>query len=351
MDISVLKETIRNSVDIEDLFTYLGIFVTYEFRKGEIRCGCPIHGGEDPNFSFDIEKGIWTCFSHGCGEDLVSRDVFSLVQVMTGCSFMDSLRILAELSGVDIDNSKYDKKASDLLAVKRWIKTQKRLREKRDVTPINEKVVSAYRKKQHEYIASRGFSKLIIDRFEIGYSDSGQFYNRVIFPIRDEDGNLVGFSGRLATDNPDELNKYGKYRHLMNFSKGAVLYGLNFAKGSLKAHNNTLIITEGFFDVMRAHEFGAINTVGVMGTKLSKDQLRLVLKYATNVILAFDNDAKTKAGQKATMRIARQLEPYCRIRILQMPEDMDIDKLDISTFWDLHDNAITLNQYRRSFSA
>lgn len=340
------REEIRSKVDIESLLYEMGAENIVRYRPNEIRCGCPIHKGVDPNFSFDLDKGIWTCFSHGCGEDLKSRDVFSLVQAVMGWSFTDAFIYLATRTGVDISGEGYyDKELSDSIRVSQWIKSRQRLIFRRELTPISEEILAKFRGNHNSYLYQRGFSQEVIDRFEIGYATEGEMAGRIIIPIRDEEGVLVGFSGRLATDDETMIKKYGKYKHMANFNRGMVLFGLDKAKEAVLAHD-TIILTEGFFDVMRAHEYGAPQTVAVMGSLLVNDQMRLILKYCTNVVICMDNDTNG-AGQRATLKIIDKLHNFCKVRVMMLPDGKDIDQCSIEEFWNAYDNLLTPLEYKR----
>ena len=132
-----------------------------------------------------------------------------------------------------------------------------------------------------------------------------------MLPIRNEEGVLVGISGRLATDDPQEVAAKGKYRNLADFSSGAVLFNLHRAKAFVEAYG-VMVLVEGQLDAAKAHQNGLMECVRHDGHSYPPEQIDLVVKYTSRVYLAYDV-GENGAGQKGTWRIYERLKPYCDV--------------------------------------
>lgn len=345
--LDVVKEQIKGLVDIEMLLDYLGV-KNFFFSRNETRFPCPIHGGSKPNCSWSTKGGgVFTCWSRHCAEDMgVPRDAFLLVQLVKKISFEEALKELAGLVGVKVDGKfEFDKEKYDEYEIKKWLR-HKRKQDRTENPHLDEEILKSFQIKTHPYIKSRNFPDAIIKEFEIGYSDgwdlekpqhhgNRDFPGRVIVPVRDSDGYLVGFSGRLATDDKNLIQKYSKYKNMLDFSKGTVLYGLDKAKDMIPYSNyplpNSLIIVEGFFDVIRPYSHGLVNVAACLGTSLLPAQIDLIVQHTSTVVLAFDSD---EPGQIATERVHNQLRPFCDMYKLELPKK-DLGELDFDELWDI----------------
>jgi len=318
-------------------------------KYNRIRCTCPIHGGDNKSaFNFDLTTGYWTCYSHGCGER-VGRDIFGLIQlgeekrkINEGinnyrCSFKEALEIAAFLSGVKlIEDTRFPKEEVDKLHNKKWLRQMMRIYRDNTNSKLDKEILNQYQEKTHPYITNR-LSDEIIKKYQIGYSEYGigqeniddGFPGRVIVPIYNETNDLVGISGRIATDNKELIDRYGKYKHKYDFDRGFVLYNLNNAKTAI-TEQGFAILCEGFFDVINLDSFGVRNAVGIMGTLLTPDQIILLLKYSYNVYVCMDND---KAGHKATQKIAKQIKNLSNTYIINLPEGQDPGSISEEEFW------------------
>lgn len=342
--LDIVKEEIREKIDPIIVLEHCGV-TDYTGGRGEVRCPCPIHQGTKNNFSWNLNTGIWTCWSHHCGEDEgVPRDIFLLVQLVLGVNFMDAVKFLGGIAGVHIDES-YNKEKMDQFKIENWLR-QKRKQKRRYNTPLDEEILNMFDPTPHPYLLNRGYSKESINIFEIKYANSGEFKNRIILPIRDDESYLVGLSGRLATDDPYEMEKHGKYKNMMDFSKGGVLYGLDKAKEVIPYTDypvkNSLVITEGQLDVVRMWDYGIYNVVASMGTSLLPEQIELIIKYTSNVVLAYDGDSP---GRNAQKRVYEQLKPYCSVWFLDLPEDKDLGCLSFDEAWSVYLSPKTMLEY------
>jgi DNA primase len=352
-----------------DLVEYIGRTVDLKRAGRTYKACCPFHAEKTPSFIVFPHTGTWRCFG-ACGE---GGDIFSYVQKREGLTFSEALRQLAQEAGVALEEESEAQREARaererLLAVCQAAMEQFQswLRELPDG--------------QHcrEYVASRGITKEMIQRFNLGYApeswdalvttltgrgyniadllllglarerDNGGFYDvlrdRLVFPIRDVRGQVVGFGGRAL--HADQVPKYINSPQSPLFDKSRTLYGLDLAKDAIRAQERA-VIAEGYMDVIAAHQMGFTNVVASLGTALTAEQVRLLRRYSPHVTLALDADA---AGQKAAERgleTALNFQKQVRnarwerarhgrgtasdvegdVRILRLPEGLDPDDL------------------------
>lgn len=346
-----VKEEVRNSINVLDLLENYNAKIS-AVKNRKARSNCVIHGGDgSSNFSFDIDKKLWTCYSRHCGEDInMARDVFLFIKLAEeaknkrNCNFKECLQIASKISGlnIDINTFKYNKEEKDRFENERWIRKNQKTNKQIEI--LDETLIKLFVDEYHPYIETRGYDDDVIKFFELGYSKYGineeyinnpRFPGRIIVPIRDVSGGLVGLSGRLATDNKILIKKYKKYQHLVDFEKGLVLYNLNNAKNSIE-ESKKIIICEGFFDIIRLYTFGVDNAVAVMGTSLTPEQLSLCL-IAHEAYICFDND---KAGKLNSIRICEQLKDYMNVYNVVLPNGKDPDNIkNPEEFWSVMSKA------------
>ena len=323
---------IRNKVDIVEIISkYVPLT-----PKGKNYFGvCPFHDDHSPSMSVSKEKQIYTCFS--CG---ASGNVFTFVSDIEHIGFYDAVRLLGNQVGYNLGNAKATKNKNA------------------DSYQIYEDACKFYQnnlntslgKNANEYLQERQIDKDTIKKFKIGLSmskssltdyllskganlqklidlgisnDNGTdlFSNRIMFPLYDLEGNVVAFSGRRY--NTKEGSKYINTKETSIFKKGNILYNYHNAKELLKK-NDSVIVMEGFMDVIRASTVGITNCVATMGTALTKQNASLLKKMANNIILCFDGD---KAGEDATeSAIAILKEVDVVPKVVRLPEDLDPDE-------------------------
>ncbi|MBN1374182.1 DNA primase [Candidatus Dojkabacteria bacterium] len=309
-----IANQIKESIDIVD---YIGRIVPLTQRGRNYFGLCPFHSEKTPSFSVNPDMQIFKCF--GCGE---SGDLISFVQKYQHVDFPEALEILAPEAGVDISKFKYsDPEASS----------------KKKLYDLYFRVADFYHKvllskhgiKAQKYLADRGFSKTVWKNFNIGYAPkennfltsrlkekytskeilesgltkpgqlSDKFYDRVIFPLKDTRGRVVGFSARII-DRFDKRPKYLNSPETPIFKKRDNLFGLYEASQSIIKKDFVLLV-EGQTDVISSHSTGVKNIVAPLGTSLTENQLLSIKKYTDNLYVAFDSDL---AGQKALIRTA-----------------------------------------------
>lgn len=299
---------------------------------------CPFHHEKTPSFSVSQDKQIYKCF--GCGE---VGNAITYTMKTKNLSFPEAIKLLADRVNIDID---IDGKGNE----KNTFKNK--------MYKINVDAARYFfgnlikNKKAVNYFLNRGVTGKTIKRFGLGYAKDNwdgtlsylknkgykeqdileaglavrgrnnscydRFRNRVIFPVFDYKGRVIGFGGRVLDDSkPKYLNSPETYI----FKKGTNLYGLNYA---IKQRTRKLIIVEGYMDCITLHQYGIENVVASLGTALTMNQGRLLKRYADRVIISYDADV---AGQAATMRGLQILkEVGLEVRILTVPEGKDPDE-------------------------
>ena len=353
-------DQIRESADIVD---FISGYVQLK-KQGRNYFGlCPFHIEKTPSFSVNPEKQIFHCF--GCGE---GGNVYSFIMKMERISFPEAIEFLAEKMGIKI------KKLEGKSTLK-----------KENLYSINEKVAKwfhnnlvseKYGENAREYLEKRRITGKIIDEFSIGYApdswdglikyfndnkinkllekvglvikrenDEGfydRFRNRIMFPIRNEFGKIVGFGGRKLNEE-DPGGKYINSPETEIYNKSKILYGLFFAKDSIKEKKNAIIV-EGYIDLISLYMEGFTNIVAPLGTALTNEQAKSLSRFTNNVVTLFDAD---EAGLKATVRAAEiLLENDIDMEIVIMPKGEDPDsfikKYGAECFADILQNRISL---------
>lgn len=358
-----LIEEIRISNDIVDVVSE---YVKLD-KKGKYLFGlCPFHKEKSPSFSVTPSMQIFHCY--GCGK---GGNVFSFIMQAENLDFIEAVRLLADRVKIQLPEGESDEE-----------KEKARLRQ--DILKVNveaarffhSQLQQEHNEKSRIYLKDRGISTQIIKKFGMGYSPedwdilykyladkgfkdniilksglvlqnkSGGYYDRfrgrIIFPIFDIRGNVIGFGGRVLDSS---VPKYLNSPETPVYNKGKTLYAMNFAKNS---GDKRILIVEGYMDVISLHQRGIINTVASLGTALTESQGRLLKKYAEEIIISYDADT---AGQAATMRGLDLLNDIgCGVKVLMVPEGKDPDEFIRKNgeleFKKLIDKAISLVEYK-----
>lgn len=298
----------------------------YQRRGNKImgQCPCTEHGGDrsgQQSFSYNLEIKLWACWSHHC-EKNYGGDIIGLVRSIKNLSFKDSLSWLS---------SKLEKCGGFTPSV-----IQEKPR-----SPIARIVIDELRLKflvpKYDYLIKRGFDPVILRQYEVGvWERPGTFmHNRIIFPIRDELGSLVGFTGRTlySTEEADRLEekkwKHGRFydRHVENWPGGQYLFNLFRAKRHLGPEKK-IILVEGPLDGMKLEEAGIHNWTACLGCSMGKAHKDLLVEHGVNRIdLALDPD---EAGDKACLRIMKEFQDHFhfnRVRLSQDPGACSLEEL------------------------
>ena len=311
-------------------------------RRGRNMVGlCPFHGEKTPSFNIYTENGSFYCF--GCG---VGGDVISFIMKIENLDYVDAVKFLAQRAGMELPENSYDDSMSKL---------RKRIYEaNREAARFYYKTLyQPLGKEGLDYLHGRMLSDRTIRHFGLGFADddwssltthlkslgfsenelvsanlavqrrSGngvydRFTNRVMFPIIDLRGNVIAFGGRIMTD---QKPKYLNTSDTPVFKKSENLFSLNNAKN---AGSRTLMLCEGYMDVIAVTQAGFKNAVATLGTALTTEQAMLIKRYADEVIICYDAD---EAGQKATARAIPILRNAgLLVRVLTIPNGKDPDE-------------------------
>ncbi len=326
-------EEIRARVNIADL---IGRYVHLKPRGSRYVGICPFHPDKSPSLTVSPEKGLYHCF--GCGE---GGDVFRFLMAIERIEFPEAVRRLAEEAGVPLQRSEGGTGQRERLRA--LLERVARFFEGKLSEPVGRRALRYLRE-------ARGFTEETVRRFRLGYAPPGDlvlqtflselpelqtlglvlegergrwsfFRDRVIFPLLDAQGRVVGFAGRALRD---EEPKYLNTRATPLFEKGHLLYGLAQARNGL-AQRGFALLVEGYTDVIAAHQHGFTNAVASMGTAFTPQQARLLRRFVPKVLLAYDRDA---AGRAATLRgVAQLLRAGLEVEVVVLPPGEDPDGL------------------------
>ena len=321
---------------IEDV---VGQYVTLK-RSGSNMFGlCPFHGEKTASFSVAPEKGIYYCF--GCHK---GGGAINFMMEVEGLSYPDAVRALAKRAGMTVpEDEQYQSRYRQQERLWALMKEAGRFFNSQLYTPAGAQCLA--------YTQKRGMTKGILTQFGVGYAPDSwnalvdamrkkgytdqelkdadlvgekngriydRFRNRLMFPIIDVRGNVIGFGGRVLDDSKP---KYLNSNETLIFNKRKNLFGLNFAK---KTKQPYIILVEGNVDVVTLHQYGFDNAVASLGTSLTEEQVTLLSRYTEQVVLTYDGD---EAGQRAAQRAIPMLEKAgIQVKVLQMKDAKDPDE-------------------------
>jgi DNA primase len=327
-----------------DIVSTISQYMTLK-RKGRNYFGlCPFHNEKSPSFSVSPDKQIFHCF--GCG---VGGDVINFVKKIENIGFLDSVRLLAEKSGIQLPND-ISKAEEENIKLKNRVYKINELAAKfyhENLYKPTSKIAQDYIKKRKlnnatlksflmgyasnssnellRYLKEHGFTEeellasCLIGKSDRGYYD--KFRNRLMIPIRDERGRFIAFGGRVLDDSKP---KYINSPENIVYSKGRNLFGLNVAREGVNGPLKRLLIVEGYMDAISLYQRGITNVVASLGTALTDSQGRLLRRNTEQVILGYDADG---AGQQAIIRGMEILKSMdIDIRILQISGAKDPDE-------------------------
>lgn len=359
-------DDLRHRVDIVDV---VRDYVPLK-KQGQNYTGlCPFHSEKTPSFVVSPQKQIYHCF--GCGK---GGNVFSFLMEKNALTFPDAVLQLAKRCGLVIPDTIISKEQtkrdslkkryyhinelaslfySNFLKGSEGMQARQYLEKRGILGETREKFLLGYAPPEWEqlsrYLLGQGINEE--EMIALGLAGKTQkggladrFRNRIIFPIMDESGRVIGFGGRVLDDGQP---KYLNSPDTPLFSKGKYLYGAHLAKGNIRSQDQAIIM-EGYMDVITAHQSGITNAVGALGTALTIEQTRLLMRYSYNACICFDADP---AGQKAALRGLDILhEQGCRVTIVTIPQSKDPDEF-IKTkghkaFLELVQKADTLLEYK-----
>ena len=338
-DLKDIIEEIKSRCDIVDV---ISDYMQLKSSGSNYTGLCPFHSEKTGSFMVSKSKQIYKCF--GCN---AGGDVISFVMRYENVDFMDAVKILARRCGITLERNISEEE-------------KKKIQEINKFREIHTEAARFYfanllgtKNPGYEYLKKRGLSDKIIKKFGLGYSLNSwnslmnyllakgydktdlvkcglvthktetnkyfdRFRNRVMFPIFNYNGKVIGFGGRVLDDS---LPKYLNSPETLVFNKRLNLYGLNISKKSIK--DDTLILVEGYMDLISLYQNNIENVVATLGTALTIEQARLIRKFAKNVIISYDSD---QAGQNATLRaIDILLKADIKVKILNLKDCKDPD--------------------------
>ena len=353
-----LASEIRSKCDIVDI---IGERIPLVARGKNFFGVCPFHDDSNPSMCVSREKQIYTCFScHATG------NVFTFLMNYEHMDFRETLRYLGEKVGVDVSSVHVAKKNTKFDPFYEAYSFSLKY--------FQNNLLSKVGQDARSYLAKRNIDDSVIKEFEIGLSldtsddltklltskkydlaslnqiglssDARDVYiDRIMFPLYDLSGKVAGFSGRIYKDNG--LNKYLNTKETPIFKKGQLLYHYHIAKEECRL-KKSVIVMEGFMDVIRASTIGVRNTVALMGTALTHEQLQLLKRLSNNIILCLDGD---DPGVHATLSIGDMLlEEGLEPKVLVLPNPDDPDSFILNQgkdkFLGLLDSAVTFNDFK-----
>ncbi len=350
-------DQIKQKISIVDL---IGSYLTLEKAGTNFKAKCPFHNEKTPSFFVSPARGSFYCF--GCGE---KGDIFTFVEKFESQDFRGALKILADRAGVEIQ---YESKAAkserdrlfEILETATLFFQRKLVDNKEALAYLQErglkgKNMALWRlgfaphewRSLHDYLASRGWSTRdmeragLIKKSEKGFYD--RFRSRIIFPIADSSGRIVGFSGRIF--GTDDEAKYLNSPETELFNKSELLYGFDKAKLEIR-RRGAAVLVEGQMDLLMAHQADTLNTVASSGTALTMNHLRILKRLTNTIILSFDSDT---AGQAATGRSAKEaLSLGMEVKAALLPhgkDPADLIKADSKAWIEAIEHPVHIIEY------
>ncbi len=351
--VTTLKTSIPTNIideirDRTDIVAVISEHVVLKKVGGNFKGLCPFHSEKTPSFSVSSEKRIYHCF--GCG---VGGNAFKFIMETQSISFVDAVKHLAERAGIPLPKNAANHRPDP------------KQEERDDLRKINEAAARYFHSllehpedglKARNYLRDRHFEPEILRRYRVGWSAptwqglldhvrrkssipverlvrSGlvvqkenssntydRFRGRVIFPIKDLHGSVVGFGGRTVAE--EDQPKYLNSPETILYQKGATLFGMDEAKHAIRKENQVILV-EGYFDQMRAVQHGIDNVVATCGTALTAKQAGMLRNYAETAILVFDADPAGKSAADKGFDVL--LEHGLNVKIVVLPEGHDPD--------------------------
>lgn len=350
------QDKIDEIKSVADIVSVIGDYVELK-RAGSNYVGlCPFHNEKTPSFSVSPSKGIFHCF--GCG---VGGDVISFIMQKEGLSYPEAIKFLADKLGILVETNEVNKEKYE---------------HRKKLFEINNEAKLFYYKNllindiPKDYIKKRNLNNNLINKFIIGYADGknslyrhllqkgyqkddiievglinqdekgnvyDKFRNRLMFPIIDIRGNVIGFGGRALADS---RAKYMNSPQSLAYDKSKNVYGVSNLKNSTKV--GKIILVEGYMDVISLTNYGFDYAIASLGTSLTHDQAKLIKRYCKNIYICYDGDS---AGQNATSRAIEIFKEHdISPNIIVIPDNMDPDdyikQYGNESFDRLIDNAV-----------
>jgi DNA primase len=301
---------VKGAVSLAEALRYYGVDWLRGRRPGQLEGRCPIHRGRRADaFQVNLSKNAFQCFA--CQ---AQGNVLDFVAAMEQCSVREAARLLEQRWSMA--------EPAQVLGAPAAAPPRRFQQEKGNWLGKNEggnrRLSFTLRgiDSSHPYLAARGISLGTAARFGVGFYDGpGVMSGRMVIPIHDQRGELVGYAGRSVN------GAVPKYRLPAGFQKSQVLFNLHRAAG---LGERAVVVVEGYFDCLKVHQAGYPGVVGLMGLSLSESQERLLLERFRRVVLMLDGD---HSGCRATERLATQLAGKCPVQVVQVPPGKQPDQL------------------------
>ena len=340
-------QLIKDKLDIVD---FISEYVPLKRAGINYKACCPFHQEKTPSFMVNRERQSWHCF--GCNK---GGDIFTFLQEIEGMEFVEALKFLAEKAGVRLDY-----KISEI-----------NTSQKNRIKDINTEAARFFHnfllkmdaaRLAREYLRERGLSDNTIENWQIGFGPEqwdlltqyllkkghsiddlvavgltikkagadiqtqkgfyDRFRGRIMFPISDTYGAVVGFTGRVLVETEKSGGKYVNTPQTIVYDKSRVVFGLNYAKPEIKA-KDLIVMVEGQMDVIACHQAGMKNVVATSGTALTEAQVRLLKRYSNNLNIAYDADAAGLAAAKRGGDIA--IKEGMNVKVISIPTGLGND--------------------------
>lgn len=333
-------EQIKERLNIVDI---VGSYIKLTKAGSSYKGLCPFHSEKSPSFNVSPSRQGYYCF--GCNK---GGDIFSFVEEIEGIEFFDALKILAAKAGVELKRDEPSASRSErdrlltlmedaTLFYERHLLTNSAVKEYLTARGLSEATIRSFRigfapnewRLLSEHLGGKGYSDSEIEKAGLtkrteGKSPYDRFRGRVMFPIFDQNGSVIAFSGRVfgAQKNQDgtDVAKYINSPEGLLYDKSAVMFGYDRARKTIRQQNFTILV-EGQMDLIMAHQVGTENCVAVSGTALTDRHLTLLKRLSDNLVFAFDAD---DAGLAATARAFRlALAQGMNVRVAAIPDGKD----------------------------
>lgn len=373
-----IDEFVERVRERSDIYSVVSRYISLTFKNGRYWACCPFHGEKTASFTVAPDKGFFYCF--GCH---AGGNVFKFISMMENISYFDAVKLQADRVGVAIPSRK--KTAAEL----------NQEREEKILFEINDAARDFYHnfltktaegEAGRKYLSVRGIASNAIESFGLGFSPDGwhrltneflkrgfspeqlmaagliskprngnRFFdrmrNRIIIPIIDVFGRVVGFGGRILDSNTENGSpKYLNTPETKIFNKGKLLFGLNKAIPSIRA-KNSVVVVEGYMDAISLSSVGVENVVATLGTAFTEEHAKLLSRYSRKIIFCYDSD---EAGQRATIRALPIVEKTgAEVFVITVPDGKDPDdfvrKHGREDFEKLLKNSLPLFDYQLKY--
>lgn len=371
----ISDDMISQICESNDIIDYVSQYVHLKKSGRDYSGLCPFHNEKTPSFHVSQDKQLFHCF--GCG---ASGNLVQFVMRMENLDFVDALKLLADRAGIIIPEDD-DNFSDELHQKKKRILEMNKLAARFFYDCLKDKNIGktglGYFAKRHitgktimvyglgyapdsrdmlmTYLKTKGFDIQEIIDAGLAVSKDGRVYDkfrsRVMFPIIDVRGNVIGFGGRIMTENKEtngfKIPKYLNSPETLVFDKGKNLFSLNLAKND---RADELILCEGYMDVISVYQAGVRNIVATLGTAITENQAKLMMRYANEILICYDSD---EAGIKAALRAIDVIsEAGGRSRIIQLKNAKDpdeyINRNGIEKFKDAVRRAVPSTEFKIS---